>query len=196
MTELSKNRISSVKWELKPLVRQFYAATVELANGIHGAGYLTEDLLAVMVSQGATQTANASFVAIVGEQVVAYRLSFLAGKWLPDEWCTQEQWPVPASNMAYFKSVAVSPTLQGLGIGQALLQHSIGVLRQQGATAGLAHLWRESPNNSAVRYFTKAGGELIKIHENRWQHLSAQGYACPRCRSLCCCSAAEMVLRF
>lgn len=196
MTVLFQNRTSDMKWELKPLEPDYFSATVRLANSIHGDGYLTEDLLAMLVQQGSTQFANASFVAIFNEQIVAYRLSFLAGKWSPDEWCTQEQWPVPASNMAYFKSVAVSPTLQGLGIGQALLQRSIDVLRQQGATAGLAHLWRESPNNSAVRYFTKAGGELIKIHENRWQHLSAQGYACPRCHALCCCSAAEMVLRF
>ena len=92
--------------------------------------------------------------------------------------------------------VAVHPDWQGQGIGQRLLQNSIQALKQQGATAGLAHLWRESPNNSAVRYFSKAGGRLLQIHPNRWQHLSAEGYLCPRCGAVCCCSAAEMVLEF
>lgn len=187
------NRLS---WQLYTLEPEFYQEVVGLANTVHGEGYLTFTDLASMVAQGCQKGKNASFVAVVNNKVVGYRLSFAAGQWQPDQWCSVEHWPVTFATMAYFKSVAVSPTLQGYGIGQALLQQSSRILAQQGAKAGLAHLWRESPNNSAVRYFSKAGGKLIAIHNKRWQHLSAQGYICPRCNVLCSCSAAEMMLFF
>ncbi len=183
-------------WQILPLQKPLYRAVVALANEVHGEGYINEHMLASMVAQGIVDGKNASFVALADQAVVGYRLSFAAGQWQPDSWCTLPKWPVPASSMAYFKSVAVKPAYQAKGIGQALLQQSIMVLKQQGAKAGLAHLWCESPNNSAVRYFNKAGGQLLHIHQNRWQHLSAEGYDCPRCRALCCCSAAEMVLLF
>lgn len=183
-------------WCILPLQKPLYGAVVSLANQVHGDGYLTEHTLASMAEQGIAHGKNASFVALANQVVVGYRLSFAAGQWQPDSWCTPSKWPVQTQSMAYFKSVAVKPEYQSNGIGQALLQKSIAVLKQQGAKAGLAHLWCESPNNSAVRYFTKAGGQLLNIHQNRWQHLSAEGYDCPRCRALCCCSAAEMVLLF
>lgn len=190
------SRLDTSNWQILPLHRLHYRAVVALANLVHGEGYLNESMLASMVTQGIVDGKNASFVALADQAVVAYRLSFAAGQWQPDSWCTLSKWPVQTQSMAYFKSVAVKPEYQGNGIGQALLQKSIAVLKQQGAKAGLAHLWCESPNNSAVRYFTKAGGQLLHIHQNRWQHLSAAGYDCPRCRALCCCSAAEMVLLF
>lgn len=183
-------------WQILPLQKLHYHAVVSLANEVHGEGYINEPILAAMVEQGILHDKNASFVALSNQTVVGYRLSFAAGQWQPDSWCTLTKWPLPLKSMAYFKSVAIKPAYQGKGIGQALLQQSIMVLNQQGAKAGLAHLWCESPNNSAVRYFTKAGGQLLNIHPNRWQHLSAAGYDCPRCRALCCCSAAEMVMVF
>lgn len=192
----SKLSIAKNSWCILPLQKPLYSAVVSLANEVHGAGYLDENTLARMVAQGVVNGKNASFVAMADQLIMGYRLSFAAGQWQPDSWCTLSKWPVPAQSMAYFKSVAVKPDYQGKGIGQALLQQSIAVLKQQGAQAGLAHLWCESPNNSAVRYFSKAGGQLLNIHQNRWQHLSAEGYDCPRCRALCCCSAAEMALIF
>lgn len=196
MTKLKTTHLNKPDWQLYALEPKFFQAVVTLANKVHGEGYLTSSSLASMVAQGCMASKNASFVAVIADKVVAYRLSFAAGQWQPDQWCRIENWPVTTATMAYFKSVAVNPVFQGYGIGQALLQQSSNILKQQGAKAGLAHLWRESPNNSAVRYFSRAGGKLIAIHNNRWQHLSAQGYACPRCDALCCCSAAEMVLRF
>lgn len=184
------------KYQLFPLTSHYFEPVVSLANQVHGAGYLNVETLAQWVAQGVVMEKNASWVAISGSELLGYRISFAAGQWQTDVWCSTEHWPIAAANMAYFKSVAVKPNSQGQGLGQLLLQQSISVLKEQGARAGLAHLWRESPHNSAVRYFSKAGGQLITIHENRWQHLSKQGYDCPRCKSLCHCSAAEMVLPF
>lgn len=179
-----------------PLTDIAAQSVIELATLVHGPGYLDSATLMQWQSLGQSAGVNANFIALANEQLVGYRLSFSAGNWRQDEWCSPELWPVNATALAYFKSVAVHPAWQGLGIGQQLLQQAIAALRQQGAKAGLAHLWRESPHNSAVRYFCKAGGRLLKVHPNRWQHLSAAGYLCPRCGALCCCSAAEMVLEF
>lgn len=194
-----KQKITSLNntlCQLYALEPDFFQAVVALANEVHGEGYLTLNSLASMVAKGRLADKNASYVAVLEDKVVAYRLSFAPGQWQPDKWCSVANWPVPVTMMAYFKSVAVRPSLQGYGIGQALLQQSIRVLKQQGAAAGLAHLWRESPNNSAVRYFSRAGGKLIAVHQNRWQHLSEEGYVCPRCDTVCYCSAAEMALIF
>lgn len=141
---------------------------------------------------------NANFVAVNRQgQVIGYRLSFAAGQWPIDHWCSTTLWPSATADMAYFKSVGVLPAYQGQGIAQALLKSSIQVLQAQGAKAGLAHIWRESPGNAAQRYFTKAGAILIKIHADRWLALSEQaGYTCPLCGNRCHCSAAEMLLPF
>lgn len=180
------------------LTPAFFPAVIKLANQIHGDNYLSLASLTQMQQQGMTQGINASFVALDAEQqVVGYRLSFAAGQWQPDQWCSETLWPVGAAKMAYFKSVGVSQTQRGKGIASALLNTSVAALRRQGATAGLAHIWRESPGNAAQRYFSHAGAVLVKIHPQRWRHLSETvGYHCPVCGALCNCSAAEMVLLF
>lgn len=190
---VSKN---STVLRIRTLQQHDLAGVAELATLVHGAGYTEPQQLASWLVQGTKAGQCACLLAEVEKRIVAYRISFAPGQWQTDLWCSVALWPVPLEKMAYFKSVAVHPDWQGQGIGQRLLQNSIQALKQQGATAGLAHLWRESPNNSAVRYFSKAGGRLLQIHPNRWQHLSADGYLCPRCGAVCCCSAAEMVLEF
>jgi GNAT superfamily N-acetyltransferase len=180
------------------LTPAFFPAVIKLANQIHGDNYLSLASLTQMQQQGMTQGINASFVALDAEQqVVGDRLSCAAGQWQPDQWCSETLWPVGAAKMAYFKSVGVSQTQRGKGIASALLNTSVAALRRQGATAGLAHIWRESPGNAAQRYFSHAGAVLVKIHPQRWRHLSETvGYHCPVCGALCNCSAAEMVLLF
>lgn len=180
------------------LESRFFSEVISLANQIHGDNYLDSAQLTQMWHQGIKQGINAGFVALdASQQIVGYRISFAAGQWQPDAWCSQQDWPVPADKMAYFKSVAVASTERGKGVATALLQHSVAALKQQGAQAGLAHIWRESPGNAAQRYFSNAGATLVKIHPDRWRHLSeTMGYQCPICGDLCRCSAAEMLLRF
>ncbi|MBU1309007.1 MAG: GNAT family N-acetyltransferase, partial [Gammaproteobacteria bacterium] len=111
--------------------------------------------------------------------------------------CSTVLWSVPVEQMAYFKSVAVAASMRGKGVASALLKASAQVLAHQGARAGLAHIWRESPGNAAERYFSYAGARLLKVHPQRWRHLSVTaGYICPLCGNLCNCSAAEMELLF
>ena len=73
---------------------------------------------------------------------------------------------------------------------------NIEAAKQQGATAGIAHLWKQSPNNSAVAYFTHCGGKLVKSHPDKWNEASKHGYNCILCGHDCHCEAAEMIIRF
>ncbi|WNO61110.1 GNAT family N-acetyltransferase [Rheinheimera sp. MMS21-TC3] len=184
--------------QIKQLESQHFLAVIELANRVHGEKYLNYDALVQMQLQGIKNGINASFVALNSRhKVVGYRISFAPGQWQTDRWCSQNLWPVELATMAYFKSVAVSAAERGQGIGSRMLQASTVALKQQGAKAGLAHIWRQSPGNSAERYFTRAGGTILAIHPERWRHLSETiGYTCPMCDKLCQCSAAEMVLQF
>tara|TARA_R110002126_G_scaffold160458_13_gene308146 strand:- start:8524 stop:9093 length:570 start_codon:yes stop_codon:yes gene_type:complete len=179
------------------MTEHFFPQVIALANQVHGDNYLNINQLTELQERGVKQGVNASFIALSDTVVVGYRLSFAAEQWSLDQWCSVELWPVGAEKMAYFKSVAVAPELQGQGIGSALLRASIAALSKQGAIAGLAHIWRESPGNSAQRYFKKAGAKLIAVHQDRWLPLSQNGgYICPLCGNRCHCSAAEMVLTF
>ena len=184
--------------QITELSSSHFSSVVTLANQVHGDNYLDETNLAVMSRQGIKKGINASFVALDSNSVVVgFRLSFAPGQWQPDQWCSLPLWPVPANTMAYFKSVGVAESARGQGVASALLKRSVSALQLQGATAGLAHIWRESPGNAAELYFRHAGAALLKVHPNRWRHLSETvGYLCPICGDLCSCSAAEMVLTF
>lgn len=184
--------------QILELTSNYFSDVIELANQIHGDNYLNAASLTQMQKQGLRNDINASLVAVDADmQLLGYRLSFAAGQWHQDQWCSTALWPVPKEQMAYFKSVGVSTSERGKGIASALLKASVQALKQQGAMAGLAHIWRESPGNAAERYFTFAGATLLKVHPDRWRHLSeTAGYICPRCGALCRCSAAEMVLDF
>lgn len=180
------------------LTPEHFPAVVELANQIHGDNYLDNASLQSMQCQGVKNGINASFVALDSAgYIIGYRLSFAAGQWHSDSWCSEALWPVPLDRMAYFKSVGVTVAARGQGVASALLRQSVQALKQQGALAGLAHIWRESPGNAAQQYFSQAGATLLKVHPDKWRHLSeSAGYDCPVCGALCRCSAAEMVLVF
>ena len=198
---MQKSAADQLKWgEMNKIVTMqpaHFAEIVALANQVHGDNYLDLKSLTQLYPRGIKHGINAGFVALADEKVVGYRLSYAAGQWLLDKWCSVELWPVAADKMAYFKSVAVAPALQGQGLGPALLKASVSALQQQGAAAGLAHIWQQSPNNAAQRYFTKAGAILLRVHPDRWLHLSeTANYICPLCGDRCHCSAAEMALTF
>lgn len=176
----------------------YFTDLIRLANAVHGDNYLNPASLLQMHQQGIKQGMNASFVALDEQQnVLGYRISFAAGQWQADKWCSQNLWPVAIADMAYFKSIAVCEKQRGKRIASTLLAKSVAVLKQQGAKAGLAHIWRECPGNAAERYFSQAGGNVLAIHPQRWRHLSETvGYDCPICENVCLCSAAEMLLQF
>ncbi len=173
-----------------------YAAVIHLATLVHGEGYIDGITIEKWVAQGIKDQINANFVAYCEEKLVGFRLTFAVGNWQLDKWCSPTLWQVNADQVCYFKCNTVDENYRSYGIGSQLLKLSIDAAKQQGARAGISHLWMQSPGNSAVKYFTKCGGKLINTHPDRWNELSLQGYDCPICHHDCHCSAAEMMITF
>ncbi|MCG9722047.1 GNAT family N-acetyltransferase [Shewanella sp. Isolate7] len=183
--------------EISPLMQDDFETVIALGNLVHGDGYLDEQMLSDMQDKAYKSGINANFVAYRGGELVGFRLTYAPGNWSLDRWCSPTLWPVAAEDCCYFKCNTVSEEARGLGIGKALLQSSIEACKAQGALAGVSHLWKQSPDNSAVGYFTNAGGKLIKEHPERWNNNPDHpDYVCVLCGSECHCVACEMILIF
>ncbi|MCC2617440.1 GNAT family N-acetyltransferase [Aestuariibacter halophilus] len=179
------------------LAPHHFDRVIELGNAVHGDNYLDHQQLDAYYQQSFANGINASWVALDGERLVGFRLTWAAGNWTPDQWCTTDGWGLDPTRVCYFKCNTVDSDYRGHGIGSTLLKSSIDCARDQGAQGGLAHIWLASPGNSAYRYFSRCGGEEIKRHPNKWRELAINdGYDCPVCDELCSCTAAEMLIRF
>jgi ribosomal protein S18 acetylase RimI-like enzyme len=188
------------------LTPKYFKQVIQLGNQVHGAGYLNDENMIEWATRGISNNENCSYVALLSlpsnssveikKQLVGFRLTYTADNWQADEWCSPNLWQVPQDKCCYFKCNTVDENYRGLGIGKTLLQLSIETAKKQGAAAGVSHLWKESPNNSAVTYFARCGGELINYHPGKWNEDSQQGYNCILCGYDCHCEAAEMIIYF
>ncbi|WP_299792067.1 GNAT family N-acetyltransferase [uncultured Shewanella sp.] len=179
---------------LKP---EHFVDVIRLGNDVHGEGYLDRQSIESLYKKGIKSGINANFVAYQDGELVGFRLTYAPGNWRPDKWCTPKEWGVKIEQVCYFKCNTVAKSCQGKGIGGLLLQASIDASKLQGAKAGVSHLWKQSPNNSAIRYFSKAGGVLINEHRDRWNDSKEHpDYVCVICGPDCHCTASEMLLRF
>ena len=169
---------------------------ISLGNHVHGDGYLDKDNIEKWYQQGLKNHINAGFVAYDEDKLVGFRITFAVDNWHIDKWCTPEKWQLKESEVCYFKCNTVDEHYRGYGIGSQLLKLSIDAAKQQGAKAGISHLWKQSPGNSAVKYFTKCGGVLVQSHPDKWYQDSLDGYDCILCGHDCHCEAAEMIIYF
>ncbi|EKE85284.1 GNAT family N-acetyltransferase [Idiomarina xiamenensis] len=168
-----------------------------LGNQVHGDNYLTPENLTEYQRRAQSGDVNLNWLAFVDGQLAGIRLTFAPGTWPVDGDCSPQKWPFKAQQLCYFKCSAVDARYRGLGIGKGLLLRSIDSAKQLGCLGGLAHIWLQSPGNSAYEYFSRCGGVMINEHANRWYDLSiSDGYHCPVCDGVCYCSAGEMLLSF
>ena len=182
---------------IRPLNFTDFEQVIELGLEVHGAGYLDLDSLTHIYHLGQHNGINAHFVAMEGKRLLGFRLTYAAGQWPFDAWCSTSLWGVDPKRVCYFKSNTLAESARGQGLGGQLLAASTAAVKQQGALAGVAHLWKESPHNAAVRYFAKAGARLVKEHPGRWnQAVDNPDYVCVRCGNDCQCTACEMLLDF
>tara|TARA_R110001583_G_scaffold46459_3_gene145708 strand:- start:3015 stop:3617 length:603 start_codon:yes stop_codon:yes gene_type:complete len=199
--------MSKVTYE--KLTPKYFKQVIKLANEVHGDGYLNDKSMVDWASRGISTdisktSYNCGYVALLNDKsnaadegrLIGFRITFAAEHWQADQWCSPNLWQVPKNKCCYFKCNTVNEKYRGLGVGKRLLQLSIESAKKQGSQAGVAHLWKQSPNNSAVAYFTHCGGELIKSHPDKWNEESKQGYNCTLCGYDCHCEAAEMIIYF
>ena len=174
-----------------------FEAVIELGNRVHGEGYLDLDAITTMLKKSQYHGLNCSYVMYKDETLVGFRITYAPNSWPLDKWCTPEMWPVDKKEVAYFKCNTIHPDFQGQGLGGQLLKQSVDTLKQMGAKAGLSHIWMQSPGNASYKYFTKAGGKLIKLHPKRWfNDETMKDYVCILCGAACECDASEMILEF
>lgn len=182
---------------IRPITAADKAAVIALANQVHGDNYLNSSSFDALLAGGTVNQVPLNWLAEDDHQVLGLRLTLAPGNWPVDEACTPAKWPFDAAQMCYFKCAAVAESARGLGIGKRLLQASIDAAKQLDCKAGLAHIWMQSPNNSAYEYFSRCGGVLVNKHPDRWYRASVEeGYYCPVCDGDCHCQAGEMVLSF
>lgn len=186
----------SISLQYHVLTPKDFHAVIKLATDVHGDGYLDIEKMNTWYQQGLKNNINASVVVYHDDELVGFRITYAPDQWLIDDWCSTGLWSTEPSNVCYFKCNTVDEKYRGHGIGGELLKRSIIAAKGQGATAGVSHLWKQSPGNSAVKYFSKNGGTLIKEHADRWRELSLAGYDCPICSNDCRCEAAEMMITF
>lgn len=169
---------------------------VRLGNHVHGDGYLCLEKAKAWYEKGLKNGINSGFVAYDEDKLVGFRITYASEQWHIDNWCSPNLWQVPAEQVCYFKCNTVDENYRGYGIGSKLLALSIAAAKKQGATAGVSHLWKQSPGNSAVKYFTKCGGQLVQSHPDKWREEALNGYDCIICGYDCHCEAAEMIIYF
>jgi GNAT superfamily N-acetyltransferase len=180
---------------IRNLTPSDFNQVIALGEQVHGANYLDLDTLKHYYQLGIKDGINAHFVAEQAGEIIGFRLTFAANQWTLDEWCSPALWGVEVDKVCYFKSNTLAEKARGQGIGGDLLAQSIAAVKAQGAKAGVSHLWKQSPHNAAVRYFTKAGGRLIKEHPGRWNQANdGSDYLCVLCGNDCHCTACEMLI--
>lgn len=179
---------------------------IELGNTVHGKNYLDTAGLVGVLNRSLSQGLCCSYVMYDKSRkegkLIGFRLTYAPGLWTPDEWCSVDSWGVDPDKICYFKSNTIHEDYRGQGIGPVLLNTSIETVKKMGAVAGVTHIWLESPSNSAYKYFSKTGAELLWVWPGRWKDdLEKDGYRCVVCCAddqarPCSCTAAEMILHF
>ena len=182
-------------FEIKTLDKNHINQVLDFTDISIGKRYFSYDEVAKYIEYSKLKNEICSFGLFnEDKQLVAVRLSFAPGAWLSEfdsAHLSVNKWPFSPGNMSYFKSLFVSKEAQGQGWGPKLSLASIDSLKKMGAKAILTHSWRESPNNSSLKYLTKFGFQPITDHPLFWSKID---YDCTRClKPPCQCTATEMI---
>lgn len=170
-----------------PAVKLFTDETI-------GKNYFSEAELKSCLDKSFSQGRNSSFVLTAEDGAIhGLRLAYPPGQWSKGKGSKlrSDLWKVPLERVGYFQSLFISKEAQGNGWGPRLSAASLAVFRELGAQAVVTHAWKESPNNSSVRYLTKQGFQAVATHPNYWIDVD---YECVRDGKPCRCTAEEMIL--
>lgn len=158
-----------------------------------GKNYYSEKELEESFHKSQFQGVMCSFVLVDAGQIFGLRLAYPPGLWTKGKGrkLRPDLWKVPSDKVAYFQSLFIDPKAQGQGWGPKLSAASISAFKKLGAEAIVTHAWKESPNNSSLRYLTKQGFKPIATHPEYWIDVD---YECVLDGRPCRCTAEEMIL--
>ncbi len=120
------------------------------------------------------------------------RLAYPPGAWSKGKGSglSPDQWKIPLEKVGYFQSLFISEKARGQGWGPKLSEASIQCFKKLGAEAIVTHAWKESPQNSSIRYLTKFGFEAVATYPLYWIDVD---YECALDGKPCRCTAVEMI---
>lgn len=180
------------------IIRPFLESDISLvklfADQAIGQNYYSEvELLEKQKQSIADNQLISSFVLYDQNEnsVKGIRLAFPPGRWSEGKGAKlrSDLWPYSIKETGYFQSLFLSQEVQGQGWGPKLSEESLKVFKKLGAKGIATHSWKESPNNSSVKYLTKMGFKPIIEHKNYWIDVD---YVCTYDGKPCYCTAIEM----
>lgn len=182
----------------KPIIRPYKDADAKavqvFADHNIGTGYFTLEETQEMVKMSQKDGISCSFVLQVGNELKGIRLCFPPGQWIEKTGRNKilpHLWKVPEDSVGFFKSLFIADSHRGGGWGPKLSNTAMDSLRKLGAKAIVTHSWKQSPDNSSVRYLQKMGFQIVGEHPLFWSQIP---YDCTRClKPPCQCTAIEMI---
>lgn len=158
-----------------------------------GKNYFSKKELEESFHKSQSQNVMCSFVLVDGEEILGLRLAYPPGLWTQGKGkkICRDLWGVPLEKTAYFQSLFLARKVQGQGWGPRLSAASINAFKKLKAEAIVTHAWKESPNNSSIRYLTQQGFKPIATHPEYWIDVA---YDCVLDGHPCRCTAVEMIL--
>lgn len=162
-----------------------------------GVGYYSRNELVENQKKSQCKDGQVSSFVLFDENtntIKGLRLAYPPGNWEHGKGSAlrDDLWPYPITETAYFQSLFLSHDVQGEGWGPKLSERAIEVFRKLAAKGIATHSWKESPNNSSVKYLKKVGFKEIIEHPLYWYNVD---YTCTRDGKPCRCTAVEMYLK-
>jgi ribosomal protein S18 acetylase RimI-like enzyme len=158
-----------------------------------GKNYFSLAELELNLAKSLSQGRVSSFVLADKNKIFGLRLAYPPGLWSKGKGAKlrPDLWKSSLTDTAYFQSLFLAPEVQGQGWGPRLSAASVAVFKSLNAQAIVTHAWKESPNNSSVRYLQKQGFLSVATHPDYWIDVD---YECVRDGKPCRCTAEEMIL--
>lgn len=158
-----------------------------------GKNYFSAEELRANFEKSSFAGVMCSFVLVDdADQIMGLRLAYPPGAWSKGKGnkLRPDLWNVPIEKVGYFQSLFLSDEAQGLGFGPKLSDAAILAFKELGALAVVTHAWKESPNNSSIKYLKRFGFEIIATHKHYWIDVD---YECSLDGKPCKCTAEEMI---
>ena len=158
-----------------------------------GKNYFSIDEMKSNFENSSLNGVMCSFVLVDdNENIMGLRLAYPPGKWNKGKGnrLRSDLWKVAIEKVAYFQSLFLSDEAQGLGFGPLLSEAAILAFKKLGAEAVVTHAWKESPNNSSIRYLGRFGFQSVATHPEYWIDVD---YECSLDGKPCRCTAEEMI---
>lgn len=179
--------------QIRPFQKTDITAVKAFTDKAVGQGYYSVEELEENQKKSIASNGDICSFVLVNDagEIRGLRLAYPPGNWDHGKGSQlrPDLWPTHISETAYFQSLFVGAELQGQGWGPKLSDESVRIFKKLGAKGIVAHCWKESPNNSSLRYLQNIGFTEIIEHPDYWINVD---YVCTRDGHPCRCTAIEM----